>query len=122
MKLVNHTYGKDRVRVMRISRDGDRHEVSELALHAMMIGQFERIFTHADNSAGVSTDTVKNVVNVVARENLALPAEAFCSAVASRLLESYPQIESTVVEAYETKWVRLSVAGAPHAHSFLLDN
>jgi urate oxidase len=122
MKLTKHTYGKDRVRVMRIHRDGDRHEVRELTVHAMLTGDFSRIFTHADNSSAISTDTVKNVINVVARENLALATEPFCSAVARRFLESYPQVASVSIHALETKWVRLLVGGNPHAHSFLLDS
>jgi hypothetical protein len=33
--------------------------------------------------------TIKNVVNIVARENLALGNEEFCRAVAQRLLDAY---------------------------------
>ena len=72
MPLIKNRYGKGRVRVMRIHRDGDRHEVSQLNIKAMVEGDFARTFTHADNSSTVSTDTIKNVVNVVARENTAL--------------------------------------------------
>jgi len=122
MTLVAHTYGKGRVRVMRIHRDGDRHEVRELTILAMLTGDFGRAFTHADNSLAVSTDTIKNVVNVVARENLALETEPFCQALAQRFLERYPQVVSVTINALETKWVRLSVNGTPHAHSFVLDN
>jgi len=122
MKLTRHTYGKDRVRVMRIHRDGDRHEVRELTVQAMLTGDFSRIFTHADNSSAVSTDTVKNVINVVARENLALDSEPFCNAVARKFFETYPQVTGVSIHALETRWVRLSVEGKPHAHSFLLDN
>jgi urate oxidase len=122
MTLVAPTYGKSRVRVMRIHRDGDRHEVRELTILAMLTGDFGRAFTDADNSLMVSTDTIKNVVNVVARENLSHETEPFCQAVAQRLLESYPQVASATINALETKWVRLSVNGTPHAHSFVLDN
>jgi urate oxidase len=121
MALVQKTYGKDRVRVMRIDRKTDRHEVRELTVRAMMTGDFEGAFTHADNSTSISTDTVKNVVNVTARENLTLGTELFCQAVATKLLE-YPQVETATVTAHETKWTRLLVDGAPHAHSFTLDS
>ena len=67
--LIKNRYGKGRVRVMRINRDGDRHEVSQLNVKAMLEGDFARAYTDADNSTSVSTDTIKNVVNVVAREN-----------------------------------------------------
>src|ERR1700760_2702261 len=103
MALVRNTYGKGRVRVMRIHRDGDRHEVRELTVKAMLQGDFDRAFTAKDNSTSVSTDTVKNIVNVVAHENLALPTELFCLAVAQRLLDSYSQIETATVSGHETK-------------------
>jgi len=121
MTLVVNAYGKGRVRVMRIHRDGGRHEVSELTVLAMLTGGFSRAYTHADNSSVVSTDTIKNIVNVVARENLASATESFCVAVAGRFLDRYPQVETATISALETKWNRLMVGGIPHNHAFLLD-
>ena len=42
MPLIKNRYGKGRVRVMRIHRDGDRHEVSQLNIKAMVEGDFAR--------------------------------------------------------------------------------
>jgi urate oxidase len=120
--LVQKTYGKDHVRIMRINRQDDRHEVRELTVRAMLTGNFEGAFIEADNSTSVSTDTVKNVINVVARENIALNTEQFCAAVARKLLDSYSEVETATVTGHETKWTRLVVDGMPHPHSFLLDN
>ena len=111
MTLLHKTYGKGRVRVMRVHRDGDRHEVRELTVKAMLTGAFDRTFTDADNSPTVSTDTIKNVVYVVARECPTLPTEAFCRAVAQRLLDSYPQMEAATVTGHETRWNRLAIDG-----------
>jgi urate oxidase len=122
MALVHKTYGKDRVRVMRIDRKPDRHEVRELTVRAMLTGRFDGAFTEADNTTSAATDTVKNIINVVARENIASPNELFCSAVTRRLLELYPEVDSATVTAHETKWSRLVVNGMPHPHSFLLDS
>jgi urate oxidase len=85
--LIKNKYGKGRVRVMRIHRDGERHEVSQLNVKAMIEGDFARAYTEADNSTSVSTDTIKNVVNVVARENTGLCTEEFCLVLAKRYLE-----------------------------------
>ena len=122
MTLVSNSYGKGRVRVLRLHKDGERHEVRELNVHAMMTGDFGRLFTHADNATAVSTDTVKNLVNIVARENLALETEPFCAAVCQRFLDRYPQVASVEVTAHETKWTRLIVDGEAHPHSFTLDS
>ena len=122
MPLIKNRYGKGRVRVMRIHRDGDKHEVSQLNIKAMVEGDFARAYTHADNSTAVSTDTIKNVVNIVARQNTGLCAEEFCQVLAKKYLDSYPQVASVAVTAHETKWSRLSFGGKPHPHSFVLDS
>jgi urate oxidase len=120
--LIKNRYGKGRVRVMRIHRDGDRHEVSQLDVKAMIEGDFARAYTDADNSTSVSTDTIKNVVNIVARENTGLCMEEFSQVLAKRYLDTYPQIASVSLTVHETKWSRLSFAGKPHPHSFVLDS
>ena len=117
MTLLHKTYGKGRVRVMRVHAEGERREVRELTVKAMLTGGFEIAYTQADNSTSVSTDTIKNLVNVVARENLTAGSEAFCLA----LLDSYPQAEAADVTAHETRWVRLAIDGTPHPHAFTLD-
>jgi urate oxidase len=121
MALIGNTYGKGRVRVMRVHRASDRHEVRELSVSAMVQGDFGKAYTHADNSLALCTDTMKNLINIVAHENPAADKEAFCSAVADRLLAKYPQVSSADVTAHETKWARLLVDGKPHPHSFVLD-
>jgi urate oxidase len=120
--LIKNRYGKGRVRVMRIHRDGDRHEVSQLNVKAMIEGDFARTYTHADNANSVSTDTIKNIVNIVARENTGLGTEEFCQVLAKKYLDSYPQVESVAITAHETKWSRLSFGGKSHPHSFILDS
>ncbi len=122
MPLIKNRYGKGRVRVMRIHRDGDRHEVSQLNVKAMVEGDFARTYTDADNSNTVSTDTIKNVVNIVARENTGLCTEEFCQVLAKKYLDTYPQIASVALTVHETKWSRLSFGGKPHPHSFVLDS
>ena len=121
MPLVRDIYGKGRVRVMRVKRDTKRHEVRELTVKAMLEGAFAAAFTVADNSNVVSTDTIKNVVNVVAHENIGAANELFCQAAARRFLDQYAQLERVTVTAHETKWLRLSVGGAQHPHGFVLD-
>ncbi|MET0677007.1 MAG: factor-independent urate hydroxylase [Bradyrhizobium sp.] len=121
MPLIRNRYGKGRVRVMRIHRDGDRQEVSELSIKAMLEGDFARTFTHADNSVTVSTDTIKNIVNIVARENTALSAEEFCQVLGQKYLDTYPLASTVSITSHETKWSRLSFGGKPHPHSFVLD-
>src|ERR1700722_20396317 len=114
--LIKNKYGKGRVRVMRIHRDGDHHEVSQLNVKAMIEGDFARAYTDADNSTSVSTDTIKNVVNVVARENIGLCTEEFCQVLAQTYRDFNRQEKSVATTAHETKWSRLIFGGEPHPH------
>lgn len=121
MPLVHDTYGKGRVRVMRVRRDTERHEVRELTVKVMLKGAFAPAFTSADNRSVVATDTIKNIVNIVASEQVGAENEVFCGALAQRYLDRYAHVEQVTVTALETKWTRLAVDGAPHPHSFVLD-
>jgi len=121
MTLISQSYGKGRVRIMRVNRANPAQEVRELSIQIILHGGFERAYTDADNRAVVATDTIKNVVNIVAREHVAAETEAFCQAIADRFLDRYSQVERVVVSSAETRWSRLTINGVPHPHSFILD-
>ena len=122
MTLLMNRYGKSRVRVMRVKRDTPRHEARELTVEAIIEGDFAKAYTSGDNSTSVSTDTTKNLINVVAHDNLDLSTELFCRAVTERFFHDYPQVEKCTVTAKETKWTRLVFDGEEHPHSFTLDS
>ena len=121
MPLTSSRYGKGRVRVLRLTRDGDHHTPRELNLTVLMEGAFDAAWTHSDNRACIATDSVKNIVNVVSARNPSLDAEPFAEAVAATFLDKYPQIEELTVEGRETRWLRQSFDGKPHGHVFVLD-
>ncbi|MDP4025299.1 urate oxidase [Methylobacterium sp. NEAU 140] len=121
MPLSASRYGKSRVRVMRLARDGDHHTPRELDLTVMLTGGFDAAWTAGDNRACIATDSVRNIVNVTAARHPALDAEAFAQAVARVFLDTYPQVAQAQVEARETRWVRCAFGGAPHGHTFVRD-
>jgi urate oxidase len=121
MPLIQNTYGKGRVRVMRVHRDGDYNEVRELSVQTMLEGDFGASFTAGDNRTVVATDTIKNITYIVARENMTASAEIFGQALAARFLARYPQVDRVRVIMQETKWDRAAFGGTPHPHAFTLD-
>ena len=121
MPLVSDRYGKGRVRVMRACRDGDAHLVSELEVSVMLQGAFAPAYTGADNTTVIATDSIKNLVYVVAGEVPAASPEAFVAALAERFLSGYPQVRSVEVAARDAGWVRLIERGRAHPHAFLRD-
>jgi urate oxidase len=122
MHLAKFTYGKGRVRIMRVKRDTERHEVRELNVKVLLDGDFSASFTSSDNSKVIATDTVKNIVNIVARNQPGLETEPFTQAVAKYFFDHYDHVQGVNVTAHETKWDRLAVAGAPHDHAFKMDS
>lgn len=121
MPLIHNTYGKGRVRIMRVKRDGERHEVRELTVRAMLTGAFDASYTAGNNSSVIATDSIKNIVNIVARDNVGAENEEFAGELAAYFLDRYAHVDKVDIFAGETRWVRLEVDGAPHPHSFLLD-
>lgn len=119
MKLTAHRYGKNRVRVLKVLREGEVHTVKELTVGIAIDGDFEASFTAADNALVVPTDTMKNIVNALAHEHLGAETEPFAQRLAAHLRRRYPQVSGVAVDIDERVWTRLDVAGAPHPHSFV---
>ena len=88
----------------------------------MLTGDFGRAYTEADNTNVIATDTIKNIVNIVARDGMICGPEAFCQAVAERFLTRYAQVSNVEITSSETSWIRLTIAGQPHPHCFVHDS
>lgn len=119
MRFVRQRYGKANVRVLRVQRTGNRHEVRESRVTVTLDGAFSRAYTAADNSAVVATDTMKNLVNVLALAHPDATNEAFALAVAQRFMERYEQVSEASVRVEETAWSRMRIDGVEHPHGFV---
>lgn len=117
-KLIDHQYGKSRVRVLKVLRDGATHTLKELDVSVRLSGDFESSYTSGDNGSVILTDTMKNTVNVLAKDTLGEETERFAVTLARHFLERYRQVRKATVHTSERVWNRLSVDGTPHPHSF----
>jgi urate oxidase len=117
-RLTQHRYGKSRVRVMKVLRDGPVHTVKELDVAIALSGDFEGSYTRGDNSKVVPTDTMKNIVHVLAYRELGRQTEVFAKKLAEHMLVSYAQVLRVELDIKERQWQRLHVGGEPHPHSF----
>jgi urate oxidase len=122
MKLSVHQYGKGRVRVARVRREGARHTVHEVEVQVMLRGDFASSYTDGDNSLVVPTDTMKNTVNVLAQTELGDEIERFGLALGRHFLSRYSQVAECAVTLSEKVWARLEFDGAPHPHTFTGNN
>src|SRR5438067_2044933 len=117
-KLTGHRYGKARVRVMKILREGPVHTLKDLEVAAYLKGDFASSYTSGDNSKVVATDTIKNTINVFAQQHLAEEIERFGLILGEHFLTRYEQVREAELQISERRWERLKVDGAPHPHSF----
>ena len=119
MPFVRQRYGKTNVRVLRVRRDGDRHQVRESRVTAILDGEFSRAYTDADNAPVVATDTMKNLVNVLALQHPDAANEAFALTISQCFLDRYRHVSEARVRVDETVWSRMRIDGREHDHAFV---
>jgi urate oxidase len=119
-KLGQNRYGKSRVRLSRITRNGDHHDFNEWTVHVFLEGDFETSFTEADNSKILPTDTMKNTVYSIARSTKARTIEEFATELGDYFLANNPQVSGAKVEIEEKAWERVLVDGVAESTTFKL--
>lgn len=118
IELGQNRYGKSRVRVVRVTRNPDGHDLREWTVQILLQGDFESCFKDGDNSQILPTDTMKNTVYSLARKSGAAAIEDFAKEIVDFLLSRNPQVSQAEVEIAETAWGRLQTGGSPHPTTF----
>jgi urate oxidase len=117
--LTHNAYGKSQVRLTRVTRHADRHDLKELSVAIQLEGDFARSYLDGDNSQVVATDTMKNAVYVLAKTHGVADIESFGLVLARHFLQEYPQVARAAIELDEQLWQRITVAGRAHPHAFV---
>src|SRR5215470_7635732 len=107
-KLAENCYGKSRVRVMRVKRGLNTHELREWSVQVLLQGDFETCFTGGDNRKILPTDTMKNTVYFLARKSAAETIEDFAVELVDFFLTRNPQVSTAEVSIHEKLWDRIS--------------
>ncbi|MGH9683372.1 MAG: factor-independent urate hydroxylase [Candidatus Acidiferrales bacterium] len=118
IELAENSYGKSRIRLLRVFREKDRHDIRELAISIAFEGDFETAHTKGDNRKILPTDTMKNTVYALARQYPLESLENFGLHLIEHFLTYNPQISRVRVRASENLWARIPVGGKPHAFAF----
>jgi len=116
--LGQNQYGKAEVRVVKITRDTERHEIEDLNVTSQLRGDFAAAHLEGDNSHVVATDTQKNTIYAFAREGIGSP-EAFLIRLGEHFTSSFDWVAGGRWEAESYRWDRIQAHGAPHDHSFV---
>jgi urate oxidase len=118
IRLGDNYYGKQRVRIMQVTRHAECHDVKELTLGVRLEGDFETAHTRGDNSKVLPTDTMKNTVYALAKQHHIAAPEDFCLRLADHFLEKHAHVSRARIEAGETLWTRFALGKKPHPHTF----
>jgi urate oxidase len=116
--LGANQYGKAEVRVVKITRDTDRHEIEDLNVSSQLRGDFAAAHVAGDNSHVVPTDTQKNTVFALARAGIGSP-EGFLLRLADHFTASFDWVSGGRFTAESYGWERIPVDGEGHDHAFV---
>jgi urate oxidase len=117
--LGRNNYGKSEVRLVKVKRDTDRHELRDLTVDVALEGDFEAVHLKGDNTGLLATDTMRNTVYALAKDHLTGSIEEFGLKLVNHFLEAGPTVERARVRITEHPWNRIEVNGRGHEHSFV---
>jgi urate oxidase len=98
------------VRLVKLERGAERHELRDLTVDVMLEGAFEAVHTEGDNAGLVATDTMRNVVYALAAERRLDSLPSFAQALVEHFRE-HASVTGALVRIREHPWQRLQ----PHA-------
>ena len=118
IEMGPNRYGKSAIRLVKVMRGPERHQVRDLTVAISLEGDFEAAHVDGDNSAVIATDTMKNTVYALAGEHLAGSVEQFGLVLARHFL-AFDQVTRATVAIDEHRWVRMPTADGEAPDAFL---
>jgi len=118
-RLGDNSYGKSRIRLFRVTRHGERHDVADLTVDVAFDGRFEAVHLEGDNAAVLPTDTMRNTVYALAKQHPVEPVEGFGRALVEHFLGASTEAEQVRIRIAKHGWARIEAGGEPHPHSFV---
>src|SRR3954447_21099582 len=117
-ELAWNRYGKSRIRLVKVRRMRDPHELVDLTIDVQLEGAFDAVYVDGDNAPCIATDTMKNTVYAIARQDPIDHVETFASRLADHFIAK-PAVSRVRISAVEQPWNRLSADGRPEPHAFV---
>lgn len=117
--LGANQYGKAEVRLVKINRNGNLHEIQDLCVTSQLRGGQEPAHRDGDNSVVVATDTQKNTIYGLARERGIASIEEFAILLSRHFRDTFDWITGGRWEIQRYAWDRIDVEGTGSGHSFV---
>jgi len=105
-------YGKSRVRLVKVRRARSAHELVDLTIDVQLEGAFETVYVDGDNGPCIATDTMKNTVYALARQDPIAHVESFALRLADHFIGK-PAVSRARISVVEQRWDRVA------AHAFV---
>ncbi|MGI9176567.1 MAG: factor-independent urate hydroxylase [Pirellulales bacterium] len=119
-RIAQQSYGKSLVRLTKVTRHADRHELKEIAVDIVLEGAFEASYLAGDNRCLVATDTMKNTVYALAAGHPLDSIESFAVALADHFIDRNDHVTAATVTIEEASWRRIeNEDGLAHPHAFI---
>jgi urate oxidase len=117
--LGDNQYGKAETHVVRVTRSGATHEITDLNVSIALAGDFAASHLSGDNSKVVPTDTQKNTIFAFAKEAPPGEPEDFALRLGRHFAREFQAVSRARVSVEEQPWSRITVEGKPHPHAFV---
>ncbi len=106
-RLGENSYGKSEIRVVKLERGTERHDLRDLTVDVTLEGDFDAVHEDGDNTGLVATDTMRNVVYALAAERPLDSLPAFGQSLVDHFL-GYQRVARAGVRLREHPWERMT--------------
>ncbi|XP_010210308.1 PREDICTED: uricase-like [Tinamus guttatus] len=107
VEVLNCEYGKNTIKFLRLRREGKKHFVKEVEVctHLRLTSAHE--YLEGNNAAVIPTDTIKNIVFVLAKKNGIQTIEQFAIDICKYFMTTFCQVAYVKTYIQEVPWQRL---------------
>src|SRR5438093_4627237 len=110
--MLSHTaYGKSGIRLVKVTRRGDRHDLMDVTVAVRFEGDYDDSYTAGDNTGVLATDTMKNTVYALAARHDVSDPESFGLRLAEYFLERNARLRRVRVDLVGHRWSRMAPGG-----------
>jgi urate oxidase len=113
--LAQNSYGKSDIRLVKVTRGADRHELCDVTVDVALEGDFAAAHATGDNAGLLATDTMRNTVYALAASNPVDDLELFGRVLVEHFVAAAPSVGHARVRLVEHPWTRLG----DHDHAFM---
>lgn len=117
--LAETAYGKSGVRLVKVSRRGDRHDLIDLTVAVRFEGDYDESYTKGDNTGVLPTDTMKNTVYALAAAEPVDEPEPFALRLCRHFAARNPRLGRVRVDIEQQAWGRITVGAREHGQAFV---